>query len=612
MYFTSGSDRAFESLMQGKPGFDHYDSGDVGAPEDCGDCRFYRPDWKYQFCVYAECPYQPGKLTALDAVLFQVKGVDDEMAVFRVEKNRGYTVMSNHHLRNKDLSLKAKGLLSQMLSLPENWDYTLKGLFPINRESIDAIRTAVWELEKAGYITRQQNRDGKGCKGIGRFLWLKAFNKIEIKSVYIEDGKWYQREFTFSLENTIEPEENRKGISAPEDGSRLTEIRLLGFQPYYRDEVALSLESLVKKVIEHCLPYFIVEGCPSIIVKDNLGDSFSLNSYYKDLYKDTLHRDDITIKGKSFSLYHMTVSEGADKHELHLCANNREVKSYDLAKYIPNLDKKITTDEQSFYYVGYMAGDYLDESVNADRYEFNFSDAPMLDSIGEKDLTGAAVEYITAYLSDDLGRIKDEKQKRIDDFVRNKKPQYRYLLNHRDGIYDKIPVGLTDDKLDLELYKQEQEWEFDIAKQRSEIEEKKKNNATDTPQFMELFKEYCTSVTQLSQASLAEYIVRRKAVIELLEKALEITDDGKYNKESQVHSIICPMQITSDDVQFDEMNLWLIDDRLAYHHFLASDQPMKSLPILESDVPRRMDIAVFDRAISYSADTEDINSIRLI
>ena len=90
MYFTSGSNRAFESLMQGKPGFDHYDSGDAGAPEDCGDCRFYRPDWKYQFCVYAECPYQPGKLTAYDAVKFQVKGVDDEMAVFRVEKNRGY------------------------------------------------------------------------------------------------------------------------------------------------------------------------------------------------------------------------------------------------------------------------------------------------------------------------------------------------------------------------------------------------------------------------------------------------------------------------------------------------------------------------------------------
>ena len=84
------------------------------------------------------------------------------MAVFRVEKNKGYTVMSNHHLRNKVLSLKAKGLLSQMLSLPEDWDYTLKGLSLINRESIDAIRTAVWELERAGYIRREQGRDAKG------------------------------------------------------------------------------------------------------------------------------------------------------------------------------------------------------------------------------------------------------------------------------------------------------------------------------------------------------------------------------------------------------------------------------------------------------------------
>lgn len=84
------------------------------------------------------------------------------MSVFRIEKNKNYTVMSNHHLRNKELSLKAKGLLSQMLSLPENWDYTLAGLSHINKESIDAIRTAVWELEKAGYIKRQQGRDEKG------------------------------------------------------------------------------------------------------------------------------------------------------------------------------------------------------------------------------------------------------------------------------------------------------------------------------------------------------------------------------------------------------------------------------------------------------------------
>ena len=84
------------------------------------------------------------------------------MAVFRVERNKGYTVMSNHHLRNKELSLKAKGLLSQMLSLPEDWDYTLAGLSRINREKIDAIREAIRELERAGYIVRSRTRDEKG------------------------------------------------------------------------------------------------------------------------------------------------------------------------------------------------------------------------------------------------------------------------------------------------------------------------------------------------------------------------------------------------------------------------------------------------------------------
>lgn len=87
------------------------------------------------------------------------------MSVFRVKKHKGYTVMSNHHLRNRALSLKAKGLLSQMLSLPEDWDYTLKGLAQINRESIDAIREAVRELEQAGYVTRsrERERDAHGC-----------------------------------------------------------------------------------------------------------------------------------------------------------------------------------------------------------------------------------------------------------------------------------------------------------------------------------------------------------------------------------------------------------------------------------------------------------------
>ena len=87
------------------------------------------------------------------------------MAVFRVEKTKDFTIMSNHHLRNTELSLKAKGLLSLMLSLPEDWDYTTKGLAHICKDGVDSITTALKELERHGYLTRQRLRYENGQLG---------------------------------------------------------------------------------------------------------------------------------------------------------------------------------------------------------------------------------------------------------------------------------------------------------------------------------------------------------------------------------------------------------------------------------------------------------------
>ena len=92
------------------------------------------------------------------------------MAVFRVEKTRDYTVMANHHLRNRDLSLKAKGLLTMMLSLPDSWDFTLKGLSCISKEGVDAIREAIRELETAGYIIRNRSRNSNGQLGSSEYV----------------------------------------------------------------------------------------------------------------------------------------------------------------------------------------------------------------------------------------------------------------------------------------------------------------------------------------------------------------------------------------------------------------------------------------------------------
>lgn len=84
------------------------------------------------------------------------------MPVFRVKKTKNYTVMSNKHLRDKHLSLKAKGLLSQILSLPDDWDYSIEGLAKLNDVGRDAIRSAIRELENAGYIERRKKKDEHG------------------------------------------------------------------------------------------------------------------------------------------------------------------------------------------------------------------------------------------------------------------------------------------------------------------------------------------------------------------------------------------------------------------------------------------------------------------
>ena len=138
------------------------------------------------------------------------------MSVFRVERNKGYTVMSNHHLRNRHLSLKAKGLLSQMLSLPEDWDYTLAGLSRINRESVDAIRTAIWELENAGYITRRQGRD--------------------------EKGKMTSIEYTIFEQPQISPELEKPILENPTSGNPITD------NPMSENPTQLNKDKLIKEI----------------------------------------------------------------------------------------------------------------------------------------------------------------------------------------------------------------------------------------------------------------------------------------------------------------------------------------------------------------------------
>ena len=454
----------------------------------------------------------------------------------------------------------------------------------------------------------------KGCKGIGRFLWLKAFKEVNVKSNYIEDGTYYNREFTFSPDGIV-PEEN---INTSSEQKLSTTIVLKEFLSPYKQNCPVELNVIAKKLIEHCLLFFVSDNCPQIVLSDGVSETIDLNKYFENNIKDSLHQDHFLIKENEFVLYHLRLPEGATVHELHLCANMQEVLSVELKKHIPDLQKKIIppSDPIGFYYVGYLTGGYLDSIVNTTRTGFDFDETGNQIAIfgtGKDNLVSTAVEYVTGYLSDFLSDIEKKKREQIDTFVSQDKPTYRYLLNNRPEVYKAIPVGLKADDLDLELHKHVQLWEREIKKQAKELEKATNETAskTDTT-YQKLFEQYWSSVTEISKTCLAEYVARRKTLLKLLEDALTIQNDGNFKKEDIIHSLICPMRHTSDDITFEEMNLWIVDERLAYHKYLASDKTLKSIPFIESNSTKEPDIAIFDQAFAYSDSEEPFTTVTIV
>jgi len=431
----------------------------------------------------------------------------------------------------------------------------------------------------------------KGCKGIGRFLWLKAFERVEVKSSFFEKDKYLSREFDFT-ENGIDPKDN---IQIRSSESLKTSIKLINFQSPYKEQSLISLTQLAEKIIEHCLPYFLTENCPELILCDEDEDSIDLKAYFNNEMRDSLSSDNFQIGNEKFVLHHFKLKYAQGNHKIHLCANKREVKSENIKNLIPILKTKILPDNgDPYFYNGYLIGDILDASVNLTRTEFHIEEDQenLFGDLTMKQILEQAVKVLTQYLDEDLKKIKQVSKDEIDEFVNNEKPQYKFLLNQKPESYEKIPTGLSKSDLEIELHKLEQEWELEIHKKGKKIEEKINNKKIDENFLEEVFNEYMSSVIEIQKSSLTEHVTWRKAVLTLLEKTLASTN-GMYSPEDAIHSLICPMGKTSDEVPFEKMNLWLIDDRLSYHEYLSSDKPFKSISVTDSESSGRMDISIF-------------------
>ena len=434
-----------------------------------------------------------------------------------------------------------------------------------------------------------------GGKGVGRFSWLIAFEKAEIESIYLENNNYLKRSFEFSL---TQPGINDTVVTSGFKKDNQTKVRLINYNAPYIVNTPKRAETIAERIIEHCLVYLLSSDCPKIDLIDG-DECYNLNSIYKESIVKEDNNITINILNETFNLLHIRLKGNPNNgNKLYLCAHERLVETKDLSQYIVDLDKKFS-EKHGFCYIGILRGKYLDDNVDMNRLSFNIHDGNTLDSmvniITMEQIMQNAIRQIKDYLQDYLQPIAKEKFNRIKDYTITKAPQFRHLLKYMPNEISQIKPDLKPEKLDDELYRIKRKFDQLILKENDKILNDLKKGVITSDEYVNKFKEQIEKINSANGAALSEYIAHRKVILDLLEVAIHKNDDGAFKKENFLHNIIYPMKTTSSDIPYNNHNLWLIDEKLAYCNYISSDIPFNNDP-----KKGRTDIMVLDNPVAVS------------
>jgi len=288
-----------------------------------------------------------------------------------------------------------------------------------------------------------------GGKGVGRFLWLKAFDMAEVDSTFRdENDQWKHRHFEFRLTPTgIE----NASLENSEEEIRSTVVKLLNLRPAFQKYVPRSAQAIANRIVEHCLEHFVLGLAPQMTLIDNeTAEKIDIGELYRAGVKAQAQSKLVEVGGHKFNLHNLRVRLTQDNaHRLYFCANKRAVVSEKLDGHVANIMGSLRDEEgKAFFYAGYVSGEYLDEMVNTERTGFAL---PAEDSIfGEltwQNLVNQSAMCASEFLDPYTRVVKQSKEERIRNFVQNKAPHYRPLLKHKTAVLDAIPPNLSDQKL---------------------------------------------------------------------------------------------------------------------------------------------------------------------
>lgn len=458
----------------------------------------------------------------------------------------------------------------------------------------------------------------KGGKGVGRFLWLKAFDLVKVESHFKENGETWIRSFDFTLSHE-DGIINHRCIKATTNEPN-TRVSLIDLKPKYQKECQRKLDVIAGKIIEHCLSYLLNENCPQISIQDD--DEFiNINQMFMELIKTSSETDSFITGDYVFKLIHLKKRSGDDsRHRIHFCANGREVLSETLNNAIPGLNRRLKDASNSFVYTGYLSGSFLDESVNQERTDFIFPDEEdKLEYPGlltKSELWQKAIKRVEHYLNPYIEPALQDNLKRVKKYIQEEKPEYRFLLAHREKQLKTVGIGLPNEKLEVELFKQTQEFDLELKKKSIDFLNDKKSGNDDNDKYEQEFNQYLEQINDLGKANLAKYILHRKLILDLLEKRLMVGNDENYRKEDSIHKLFFPMRKDSNEIGYEEQNLWIIDERLAYHYYLASDTPLvKTMEKVDGSMCptlKRPDIIIFNNPLLFVGEEQPYSSIVIL
>lgn len=428
-----------------------------------------------------------------------------------------------------------------------------------------------------------------GCKGIGRFTILAMFSQVHVISIYKESGKWWRREFWFDIIDEI-----HNSTNDPLEGEHnpYTSVSLLNCcNEELLSSTAVNAEDIAKGIMEHCFIYYLCNNLPQINVVEiskNKINNKSLNvlDYFSKEAKDK--ERDVVVYDEKFHLY-ITKSNKTTSRKYNyvtLCANSRSVgEKKNMAEYDSLYSYPILEDGETWFLDIYVVSDYLDKKINNSRTAFKMPERndPMISFdnqqhiISIEDIMKTITKEVSSLYASYAQKTKEKNIEEVRNYISNSAPQYRSFL-YRQDVLDAMPPNLSDDKKDEYLHS--------VAyKENKKLNEKIESFIKLQDVNEDRIKEIIDTIkakTAFDSDSLADYVFRRKAIIDLFEKMLDAHEDGKYELESMIHNLIFPMGLTNRQITYQYHNLWLLDDRLSSFKFIASDKSITSFSQIKS------------------------------